>query len=95
MYRLDSPLHLHWIFFRTFKNDKKHNLEYLVIELSSHGGYYKRTDGLDFDIIVFTNLTQDSLGLSSYIGALQKHETWVRCKFKKAKKESTNHHKHR
>ena len=32
-----------------------------MIELSSHGGYYKRTDGLDFDIIVFTNLTQDHL----------------------------------
>ena len=56
---LTTPLALD--IFRTFKNDKKHNLEYLVIELSSHGGYYKRTDGLDFDIIVFTNLTQDHL----------------------------------
>ncbi len=52
------------------------NIEYLVIEVSSHALELCRTSGLDFDLAVFTNLTQDHLdfhkSLSQYFGAKAK-----------------------
>ena len=37
--------------------------EYAVIEVSSHALYYHRVHGIDFDVAVFTNLSQDHLDL--------------------------------
>lgn len=38
-----------------------HNLDYVVMEVSSHALELNRTAGLEFDTAVFTNLTQDHL----------------------------------
>lgn len=37
--------------------------EYAVIEVSSHALFYNRVYGIDFDVAVFTNLSQDHLDL--------------------------------
>lgn len=37
--------------------------EYAVLEVSSHALYYDRFHGIDFDVAVFTNLSQDHLDL--------------------------------
>jgi UDP-N-acetylmuramoyl-L-alanyl-D-glutamate--2,6-diaminopimelate ligase len=37
--------------------------EYAVIEVSSHALFYSRVYGIDFDVAVFTNLSQDHLDL--------------------------------
>lgn len=42
---------------------KKAGAEYAVIEVSSHALYYNRVYGIDFDVAVFTNLSQDHLDL--------------------------------
>ena len=36
-------------------------VEYVVMEVSAHALHYKKTAGVDFDICIFTNLTQDHL----------------------------------
>jgi UDP-N-acetylmuramoyl-L-alanyl-D-glutamate--2,6-diaminopimelate ligase len=38
-----------------------HNVEYVVMEVSSHSLKLHRVEGIDFDIGIFTNLTQDHL----------------------------------
>lgn len=37
--------------------------DYAVIEVSSHALFYNRVYGIDFDVAVFTNLSQDHLDL--------------------------------
>ncbi len=50
--------------------------EYAVIEVSSHALYYYRIYGIDFDVAVFTNLSQDHLDLH---GTMEKYaETKLR-----------------
>jgi UDP-N-acetylmuramoyl-L-alanyl-D-glutamate--2,6-diaminopimelate ligase len=50
--------------------------EYAVIEVSSHALFYHRVHGIDFDVAVFTNLSQDHLDLH---GTMQKYaETKLR-----------------
>ncbi len=56
---LTTPLALD--LYQILGSDKKDHLEYLVIEITSHGNYYKRVSAIEFDIIIFTNLTQDHL----------------------------------
>jgi len=41
--------------------------EYVVMEVSAHALYYKKTEGVHFDACVFTNLTQDHL---DFFGAI-------------------------
>ncbi len=43
----------------------KENVEYLVMEVSSHALHQKRTGGVRFDIAAFTNLSQDHLDYHS------------------------------
>ena len=40
---------------------KDHGITHVVAEVSSHGLALKRVDGTDFDVALFTNLTQDHL----------------------------------
>ncbi len=42
---------------------KKAGAEYIVIETSSHALFYNRIYGIDYDVAVFTNLSQDHLDL--------------------------------
>ncbi len=42
---------------------KKAGCEYAVIETSSHSIFYKRNYGIDYDIAVLTNISQDHLDL--------------------------------
>ena len=48
---------------RFFAEAKRKGAEYAVIEVSSHALYYSRLYGIDFDVAVFTNLSQDHLDL--------------------------------
>lgn len=52
-----DPLELHKIFYEM--NDK--GVEAVIMEVSAHAAYYKKLFGIDFEIGVFTNLTQDHL----------------------------------
>ncbi|MFZ4461014.1 MAG: UDP-N-acetylmuramoyl-L-alanyl-D-glutamate--2,6-diaminopimelate ligase [Patescibacteria group bacterium] len=42
---------------------KRRGCEYAIIEVSSHALFYNRVYGIDFDVAVFTNLSQDHLDL--------------------------------
>ncbi|MCK9272461.1 UDP-N-acetylmuramoyl-L-alanyl-D-glutamate--2,6-diaminopimelate ligase [Candidatus Gracilibacteria bacterium] len=48
---------------KLLKKAKEAGCEYAVIETSSHSIYYNRNYGIDFDVAVFTNLSQDHLDL--------------------------------
>ena len=48
---------------KLLKKAKEAGCEYAVIETSSHSLYYNRNYGIDFDVAVFTNLSQDHLDL--------------------------------
>lgn len=39
----------------------RHNLPYVVMEVSSHGIKENRVDQLDFDRLIFTNITEEHL----------------------------------
>ena len=69
---LTTPLALK--LYQTLAPKKKSNADYLVMEITSHGNHYKRAAAIEFDIIIFTNLTQDHLDF---------HPTWEH--YKKAK----------
>lgn len=43
------------------KQLQQENVEYLTMEVTSHAGAFDRNYGIDFDIAIFTNLTQDHL----------------------------------
>lgn len=47
---------------------KKAGCEYAVIEVSSHAIFYNRIYGIDFDVAVFTNISQDHLDLHGTMG---------------------------
>ncbi len=44
-------------------NAHRAGCKYAVIEVSSHALFYNRLYGIDFDVAVFTNLSQDHLDL--------------------------------
>ncbi len=46
---------------RIFKESVKKNVEYVFMEVSSHSIAQKRIEGLKFDYVVITNITQDHL----------------------------------
>ncbi|EKD66851.1 MAG: hypothetical protein ACD_49C00008G0015 [uncultured bacterium (gcode 4)] len=48
---------------KLLKKAKEAGCEYAVIETSSHSLYYNRNYWIDFDVAVFTNLSQDHLDL--------------------------------
>ncbi len=48
---------------RLLTEAKKRGCEYAIIEVSSHALFYNRVYGIDFDVAVFTNLSQDHLDL--------------------------------
>ena len=50
--------------------------DYLVLELTSHSSHFQRTASLEFDFLIFTNLTSDHLDF---------HISWEN--YKKAKLE--------
>ncbi|MCL1972604.1 MAG: UDP-N-acetylmuramoyl-L-alanyl-D-glutamate--2,6-diaminopimelate ligase [Endomicrobia bacterium] len=49
--------------YRMMREMADSGIKYLVMEVSSHALALGRVDGIDFDIAVFTNLTQDHLDL--------------------------------
>jgi UDP-N-acetylmuramoyl-L-alanyl-D-glutamate--2,6-diaminopimelate ligase len=55
---------------------RAHRQEYFVLEVSAHALSQERVHGIDFDVAVFTNLTQDHL---DYYGA---HEPYLQAKLK-------------
>ncbi|MBQ3020078.1 MAG: UDP-N-acetylmuramoyl-L-alanyl-D-glutamate--2,6-diaminopimelate ligase [Clostridia bacterium] len=52
-----DPLDLH----KTFADMRANGVEYVVMEVSAHALYYKKTAGIEFSACIFTNLTQDHL----------------------------------
>ncbi|MDD2486967.1 MAG: UDP-N-acetylmuramoyl-L-alanyl-D-glutamate--2,6-diaminopimelate ligase [Candidatus Gracilibacteria bacterium] len=48
---------------KLLKKAKNAGCEYAVIETSSHSIYYNRNYGIDFDVVAFTNLSQDHLDI--------------------------------
>lgn len=48
---------------RLLKQAKEAGCEYAVIETSSHSIFYNRNYGIDYDVAVLTNITQDHLDL--------------------------------
>jgi len=58
---------------KILSNLKKKNINYVILEASSHGLKQNRLDGLLFDIGIFTNLSHDHLdyhkNLNSYLNA--------------------------
>ncbi len=48
---------------RLLKQAKEAGCEYAVIETSSHSIFYSRNYGIDYDVAVLTNITQDHLDL--------------------------------
>ena len=55
---------------------------YMTLEISSHGLDMKRLEGINFDYVVFTNLTQDHLDYHKTMGnyALAKQKLFTRLK---------------
>ena len=52
-----DPIELH----RLFAEMLAKGIEYVVMEVSAHALYYKKTEGIPFKACIFTNLTQDHL----------------------------------
>ena len=52
-----DPIDLH----KTFAEMRAKGVEYVVMEVSAHALYYKKTAGIEFTACIFTNLTQDHL----------------------------------
>ncbi len=48
---------------RLFREAENAGCEYAVIEVSSHALFYGRVSGIDFDVAVMTNISQDHLDL--------------------------------
>jgi UDP-N-acetylmuramyl tripeptide synthase len=48
---------------KLLKEAKEKGCKYAVIETSSHSLFYNRVWGIDYDIAVLTNITQDHLDL--------------------------------
>lgn len=61
---------------RLLKEAEKAGCEYAVIEVSSHALFYRRVHGLDFDVAVMTNISQDHLDLHKTM------ENYVETKFR-------------
>ena len=57
-----------------------------VIEVSSHGLAQKRTEGIDFDVAIFTNLSQDHL---DYHQSMEEYAATKAKLFRDLKKEAT------
>lgn len=49
------------VLFKTFKEMVDSGIEYVAIEVSAHALFHNKTEGIVFDVGVFTNLTQDHL----------------------------------
>lgn len=60
-YKMTSPDP--FILNKFLSDARKAGCEYAVIEVSSHALFYHRVHGIDFDVAVFTNLSQDHLDL--------------------------------
>lgn len=52
-----DPIELQKILYKL----KKENIEYVCMEVSAHSTYYHKLEGLRFEIIIFSNLTEDHL----------------------------------
>ncbi len=46
---------------KTLAEMERSGVEYVVMEVSAHALYYKKTLGIQFDVAIFTNFTQDHL----------------------------------
>ena len=57
---LTTPLALD-TFTNLSKTAKNNSYEYLAMEITSHSSHFHRVSGMDFDLAIFTNLTQDHL----------------------------------
>lgn len=65
-----------------FTNMVKENVEYCAMEVSSHGIDFFRVQGVDYNVAVFTNLSQDHLDyhktMDAYIKTKMKLFQWLR-----------------
>lgn len=59
------------VLFEVFDKMRKAGVEYVVMEISSHALAQKRVAGLEFEVGVFTNLTQDHL---DYHGTMEAYK---------------------
>lgn len=56
-------MHSPFVLQKLLKEAKEAGCEYAVIETSSHGIFYNRNYGIDYDVVVLTNIAQDHLDL--------------------------------
>lgn len=62
-----DPIELH----ETFYNAVQRGVDTVIMEVSAHAIHYKKLDGLKFDYLIFTNLSQDHL---DFFGNMQDYE---------------------
>ena len=76
--------------YRMMSDIVKHNIKYLIMEVSSHSLVLGRVLGIEFDIVVWTNLTQDHLdfhkSMENYFCAKKKLFDGLSLNFKKTQK---------
>lgn len=64
-----------------FTHMVKEHVDYCAMEVSSHGIDFFRVEGLDYDVAVFTNLTQDHLDyhktMDAYLATKKKLFKWL------------------
>lgn len=60
---MKMTMHSPFVLQKLLKQAKEAGCEYAVIETSSHGIFYNRNYGIDYDVAVLTNITQDHLDL--------------------------------
>ncbi len=73
-----NPLYLNEL----FSDMKKENCEYVLMEVSSHSLIFENVYGIDFEVAMFTNLTQDHLDFHGTIEEyyLAKKKLFSMCK---------------
>lgn len=61
-----DPMELHKLMLNAYEN----NVEYVIMEASAHGIYYKKLEGIKAEVAVFSNISQDHL---DFFGNMEKY----------------------
>ncbi len=71
--------------FRVLNEMQKAGVEFVIMEVSAHASFYKKLYGIDFEVLAFTNLTQDHLDFFENIENYEKAKLSIfsnnKCKF--------------